>query len=63
MTGIVKMEMIIREYKVNDFEGCCLLQHELALYHADIYDDSSIADCDPEKSFKEYLSRTDRIGT
>jgi GNAT superfamily N-acetyltransferase len=54
---------MIREYKPPDFQACCLLQNELALYHADIYDDPSIADSDPEKNFKEYLSREDRVGT
>ena len=57
------MDITIREYKSTDFEACCLLEGELAMYHAAIYDDPSIADSDPTQVFEEYLSRPDRYGT
>ena len=57
------MDITIREYQPPDHEACCILEGELAVYHADIYDDPSIADSDPGQVFDEYLSRPDRCGT
>ena len=57
------MNITIREYRPADYETCCMLENELAQYHAEIYDDPSIADSDPKEVFNEYLSRVDRCGT
>ena len=56
------MEMIIREYKESDYAACVTLFKELAQYHADVYEDSSIADKDFEQLYNEFLSRSDRCG-
>jgi len=53
----------IREYQPSDYEACRFLQGELALYHAGIYEDPSIAGDDPGRGFDEYLARTDRCCT
>lgn len=57
------MDVTIREYRSTDFQACCLLQGELAAYHAEIYDDPAIAEGDPAQAFEEYLSRPDRCVT
>lgn len=53
----------IREYQASDYDTCRLLQGELALHHASIYQDPSIAGDDPGRGFDKYLSRKDRCGT
>ena len=56
------MDITIRAYEQTDYESCRSLYGELALHHARIYDDPSIAGDDPGRGFDEYLERTDRSG-
>lgn len=62
-SGAETINMNIREYQPSDYGACCELEDELAQYHAEIYDDPSIAGGDPGEVFDEYLARTDRVGT
>jgi GNAT superfamily N-acetyltransferase len=53
----------IREYQDADYAACRALWVEMAEYHADIYEDTSIARDRTGSVFEEYLHRADRIGT
>ncbi len=57
------MNVMIREYQQDDYDACRSLQGELALHHADIYEDPSISGDDPGRGFDEYLTRIDRCCT
>lgn len=57
------MKIIIREYNDSDYDACRSLWEEMAEYHADLYEDTSIMRDDTGSGFDEYLDRADRIGT
>jgi GNAT superfamily N-acetyltransferase len=56
------MQAIIREYQALDYTACRALWDQLAQYHADIYNDPSIAGDDPGRGLDEYLGRGDCCG-
>ena len=56
------MTITIREYTVNDFADCRNLWDELARYHAEIYEDPSIAGSNPARYLEQFLSRPDLCG-
>ena len=53
----------VRDYTDADYGTCRSLWGEMALHHADIYEDPSIAGDDPGRGFDEYMNRPDRCGT
>jgi len=57
------MKVTVRDYRDSDYEVCRSLWGELALHHADIYEDPAIAGDDPGRGFDEYLERVDRCAT
>jgi len=56
------LDITIREYKNDDYNACRSLYGELTQYHADIYEDDSIAGDDSGRGFDEYLGRNDLCG-
>ena len=56
-------KVTVHDYRNSDYEACRSLQGELALHHAGIYEDPSIAGDDPGRGFDEYLARSDRCCT
>ena len=56
------MDILIREYKEQDFENCRELWRELTQRHRDIYFDQSIGGDDPGTAFDEYLKKTNLAG-
>ena len=56
------MNILIREYKEQDFKSCRELWRELTQRHRDIYFDQSIGGDDPGTAFEEYLKKTNLVG-
>jgi len=56
------MPIAIRDYKESDYAASKVLWGQLAQYHAEIYEDPSIAGNDPGRGLDEYLGRDDCIG-
>ena len=56
------MSIVVREYQTSDYTASRALWGQLAEYHADIYEDPTIAGDDPGRGFDEYLQREDCIG-
>ena len=56
------MNILIREYRDQDFDNCRELWCELTQRHRDIYFDQSIGGNDPGAAFDEYLKKTDLAG-
>jgi len=58
-----KMKISVRKYRDCDYDVCRSLYGEMALYHAEIYEDPSIAGDDPGRGFDVYIARADRCGS
>jgi ribosomal protein S18 acetylase RimI-like enzyme len=59
----MKYNILIREYRDSDYAACRALWVEMAEYHADIYEDTSIARDRTGSGFDEYMGRVERCGT
>jgi N-acetylglutamate synthase-like GNAT family acetyltransferase len=53
---------LVREYRDSDYAACRALYGEMTRYHAEIYEDPSIAGDDPGRGFDVYMNRADRCG-
>jgi GNAT superfamily N-acetyltransferase len=56
------MDILIREYREQDFESCRQLWRELTQRHRDIYFDRSIGGDDPGVAFEQYLKKNNLAG-
>ena len=57
------MKIAVREYRDSDYAACRSLWEEMAEYHADMYEDTSIVRDETGNGFDEYMGRVERCGT